>query len=192
MRGGENVKDQTDRREQMETLRKNKEIARKYARIGEALPACGDEGKLFETLVTGVREAFEIPYVWISLTDTPEALDLLVKLRQAPALKDVLNVVRLETLQELLGDGTAPVLANEGLKPFYRLLPRRRKFFFKSIVMAPLILKGRAVGSLNSADPSPTRYHPGMDTGLLEQLMATVSRCLEEKQSAGTEAVPES
>ncbi|NPU83302.1 MAG: DUF484 family protein [Syntrophaceae bacterium] len=185
------MKDQTDRREQMETLRKNKELARKYALIGEALPAFGDEGKLFEALVTGVREAFEIPYVWISLTDAPEALDLLVKLRQAPALKDVLNVVRLETLQELLGGGKAPVLANEGLKPFYRLLPRRRKFFFKSIVMAPLILKGRAVGSLNSADPSPARYQPGMDTGLLEQLMAVVSHCLEEKQPSGTETAPE-
>ncbi|MGV8081662.1 MAG: DUF484 family protein [Syntrophales bacterium] len=185
------MKDQTDRREQMETLKKNREIARKYALIGEALTACRGEGDLFEALVTGVREAFEIPYVWISLTDAPEALDLLAKLRQAPALKDVLNVVRLETLQELLGGGTAPVLANEGLKPFYRLLPRRRKFFFKSIVMAPLILKGRAVGSLNSADPSPVRYQPGMDTGLLEQLMAVVARCLLAEQPAGTEDIPE-
>jgi uncharacterized protein YigA (DUF484 family) len=186
------MKDQTDRREEMETLRKNREIARKYTRIGEVLPACADEGELFEALVTGVREAFQIPYVWISLTDAPEALDLLEKLRQSPVLKDVLNVVRTETLQELLGGGTVPVLANEGLRSFYRLLPRRRKFFFKSIVLAPLILKGRAVGSLNSADPSPARYQPGMDTGLLEQLMAVVSRCLEEKQPAGADAPGES
>lgn len=186
------MKDQTDRREQMETLRKNKELARKYALIGEALPACADEGKLVETLITAVRETFEIPYVWLSLTDAPEALDLLEKLRGVPSLKDALNVVRLETLQELLGGGAAPVLANEGLKPFYRLLPRRRKFFFKSIVMAPLILKGRAVGSLNSADPSPVRYQPGMDTGLLEQLMAIVSRCLEEERADGADGSPES
>jgi uncharacterized protein YigA (DUF484 family) len=186
------VTDQTERREQMETLRKNREIARKYAGIGESLPACGDEAALFETLVTGVREAFDIPYVWVTLTDDPEALELLGKLRSRAGLKDVLSVVRAETLQELLGGGTAPVLANEGLRSFYRLLPRRRKFFFKSIVLAPLVLKGRAVGSLNSADPSPARYQPGMDTGLLEQLMAVVSRCLEERQSAGEEVPGES
>lgn len=184
--------DRTERREQMETLRKNREIARKYASIGESLPACTDEAELFEALVKGVRDSFAIPYVWITLTDDPEALDLLGKLRPSPALKDVLSVVRAETLGELLGGGTAPVLANEGLRPFYRLLPRRRKFFFKSIVLAPLVLKGRAVGSLNSADPSPVRYQPGMDTGLLEQLMAVVARCLEAKQPPGEDVSGES
>lgn len=184
--------DQTDRREQMETLRRNREIARKYALVEEALRACGDERELFETLVTGVREAFEIPYVWITLTDAPEVLGLLGKLRQSPLLKDALSAVRLEALRELLGGGTAPVLANEGLKSFYRLLPRRRKFFFKSIALAPLVLGGRAVGSLNSADPSAARYQPGMDTGLLEQMMAVVARCLEEKASAGADVPGES
>jgi uncharacterized protein YigA (DUF484 family) len=61
------------------------------------------------------------------------------------------------------------------MKPFYKLLPRNKKYFIKSLAIAPITLKGEIIGSINHGDSSNLRYQPGMDTSLLEKLAANVS-----------------
>jgi uncharacterized protein YigA (DUF484 family) len=78
----------------------------------------------------------------------------------------------------IIGESAKPVLVNNDLKPFYKLLPRKKKFFIKSIAIAPIIVNNEIIGSINLGDFSNLRYQPGMDTGLLEQLVGNVSSCL--------------
>lgn len=46
------------------------------------------------------------------------------------------------------------------------------------MAIAPISLDGELIGSLNQGDPSPERFHPGLDTVLLERLALKVSLCL--------------
>jgi uncharacterized protein YigA (DUF484 family) len=61
------------------------------------------------------------------------------------------------------------------MKPFYKLLPRNKKYFIKSLAIAPITLNSEIVGSINHGDFSNLRYQPGMDTNLLEKLASNIS-----------------
>ena len=52
------------------------------------------------------------------------------------------------------------------------------RFHFKSLAMVPVSLDGKLVGSLNLADPSAKRFHPGYNSVHLERLAVKVSLCL--------------
>jgi diguanylate cyclase (GGDEF)-like protein len=89
-----------------------------------------------------------------------------------------LNVIDSESFGALVGARTAPLLVNHNLKPYFRLLPKNRKYFVKSMAIAPIYLDGQLIGSLNQADITAKRFQPGIDTSLLEQLAVKVSLCL--------------
>jgi len=48
----------------------------------------------------------------------------------------------------------------------------------RSVALTPLSLDGEIIGSLNQGDTSVSRFEPGTDTSLLEQLGVKVSLCL--------------
>jgi len=103
---------------------------------------------------------------------------LVQALSSSGILADRLNIIDEASFLELSSRGETPVLANQDLNPFYRLLPRSKKFFIKSIAVAPLTLDGRVIGSINYGDAASMRYEPGMDTSLLQHLTGAVSSCL--------------
>ncbi|MCX5840666.1 MAG: DUF484 family protein [Deltaproteobacteria bacterium] len=92
-------------------------------------------------------------------------------------LKDHVNFIDATVFQNLV-TSTKPVLANKDLQPFYRLFPKNKKYFIKSIAVAPITLNGCMIGSINLGDAASIRYEPGMDTTLLEQLTEVISSCL--------------
>ena len=157
-----------------ELKRKNEEIAEKYHDIEENLSAAVNPVGLFEGWMTGMAEAFGIPFLWISLTETPANAPLIESLRASPLLGDRVNVIDEAAFMALAPKGPEPILANGELRIYYRLLPRN-KYFVKSLALAPIILNGRLIGSLNHADSSPTRYEPNMDTSLLQSLASLLS-----------------
>ena len=157
-----------------ETIRKNKEIAEKFYAIEKSLNAFTDPGDLFEKLVPRLRDEFAIPFVWISIISRPETSRLIRLLESSALLKDHVNRIDEAAFQELV-TGTKPVLANRDLRPFYRLFPKNKKYFIKSIAVVPISLNGRIVGSINHGDASSTRYEPDLDTSLLEGLAGSLS-----------------
>jgi uncharacterized protein YigA (DUF484 family) len=68
-----------------------------------------------------------------------------------------------------------PVLANQDLQPYYRLLPHSRKYFIRSIAVAPFALDGQIIGSWNNGDADANRYEPDMKTDLIESLAGKLS-----------------
>jgi GAF domain-containing protein len=158
----------------LELKRKNQEIAEKFQEIEEKLSSAGDPVGLFEGWMSGMAEAFGIPFLWISLIQNPENEPLIKVLKSSAILGERLNVVDGTVFAALAPNGVAPVLATGELRPFYRLLPRN-KYFIRSLAVAPITLHGRVVGTLNHGDSSPARYAPEMDTSLLQGLASRLS-----------------
>lgn len=161
-----------------ETIKKNNELADKFSRIEAELPLFSKPTELFEKLLVRLQDEFSIPFVWLSFVDRPEDTGLLQSITASEILRDRLNLIDEAPFLELATQGAKPVLANKDLQPFYRLFPKNKKFFIKSIAIAPFMLDGRIIGSINYGDAANLRYEPGMDTSLLQHLTGTVSSCL--------------
>jgi len=157
-----------------ETIRKNKEISEKFYAIEKSLTAFTDPGDLFEKLIPRLREEFAIPFVWISIIRRPETARLIRSLESSALLKDHVNLIDEAAFLGLV-TGAKPVLANRDLRPFYRLFPKNKKYFIKSIAVVPMSLNGRIIGSINHGDAAHTRYEPDLDTSLLERLAGSLS-----------------
>jgi uncharacterized protein YigA (DUF484 family) len=158
----------------------NNEIAIKFIKLETEIAVCGHIGELFAKVVFDGARAFEIPSVWISLLRIPETWPIVHALNNEPLLKDRLNIIDQTSFADLCPEGAGALLASIDVRPFYRLMPPKLKFLFRSIAVAPINLHGYVVGSVNHADPSPKRYRPGMDTTMLEHLMAVFSHRLSE------------
>jgi diguanylate cyclase (GGDEF)-like protein len=159
-------------------LQENEEIARKFAAVETAILSILKFRDLFEVLLTEIRERFKIPYVWISMIENSDLQSLISSLASSEMLRERMSVIDRQSFRDLVGSTMTPVLVNENLRPYFKLLPQKKKYFIKSMAMAPLSLDGEIIGSLNQADFSPERFSPGIDTSLLEQLAVKVSLCL--------------
>ena len=168
----------TDIKTIMEIVRHNEEIARKFYEIEKRILTILNFTDLFEVLLTEIRSKFGIPYTWITLIDQSELSGFIEELEASESLKPLLNVIGRDIFDKLMGDRATPLLVNHNLKPFFRLLPKNRKYFVKSMAIAPIFLDGKRIGSLNQADITAKRFQPGIDTSLLEQLAVKVSLCL--------------
>jgi uncharacterized protein YigA (DUF484 family) len=164
--------------DQADILKKNEEIAKKINKIEKHLPSFLNAKDLFHKLLLQIQEEFNIPFVWISVTTETDFARLIQALRASPIVKERLNVIDRTIFLSLIAENTKPILINNDLKPFYKLLPRRRKFFVKSLAIAPIAINGEIIGSLNLGDHSSLRYQPGMDTELLGELVSNISTCL--------------
>ena len=161
-----------------EMRRRNQDIAEKFRLIEDEISTSGDTLELFETLVFRIEKDFSIPFVWLSIVDRPELTVLIRELQLSANLADRINIIDEKVFLDLTSNSEVPVLANENLKPFYRLLPRNNKYLIRSLAIAPLWVTGVIIGSVNHGDSSAHRYEPSMDTALLGQMAAKVSACL--------------
>lgn len=159
-------------------LKENEEIAKKFHRVESKILSILNFKDLFEVLLTEIRDNFKVPYVWISMVQNSEISSLIESLGSSELLKEHLNIIEKSSFLHLINCSMEPVLVNDNLKPFFKLFPQNRKFFIKSLAVAPISLDGDIIGSLNQADASHNRYQPGIDTSLLEQLALKVSLCL--------------
>lgn len=163
-----------------ETLEWNENVARKFTELGDEISASPSVRDLFEVLISRMETAFEIPFVWFSLIRNPQADTLRQAVADSSLLTERLNLIDGESLTALLDGRTTPLLVNGDLRSFYRLLPPTKKFLFRSLAVVPFTLSDTVVGSLNHGDPSPHRYHPDLETGLLVELAARISVRLNE------------
>ncbi|MDO9529289.1 MAG: sensor domain-containing diguanylate cyclase [Syntrophales bacterium] len=162
----------------LETLRTNQDIAQNFFEIELSILSILNFKDLFERLLTEIKEKFEIPYVWISIIDNSEVYNLTEALTSSKTLKERLNFIDRKTFTNLTGNKAKPVLINNNLKAFYKLMPQKHKYLIRSLAIAPLTVDGEIIGSLNQADHSEQRFQPDMDTILLEQLAIKISICL--------------
>jgi uncharacterized protein YigA (DUF484 family) len=162
-------------KEKVDILKTNEEISLKFGKIEENLASFLNVKELFEKLIIQIQEEFRIPFVWISMISEPGLDDVVQVLKSSRMLKERLNIIDRTEFLQCINHSAKPILANNYIKPFYKLLPRNKKYFIKSLAIAPITLKGEIIGSINHGDSSNLRYQPGMDTSLLEKLAANIS-----------------
>ncbi len=165
-------------KEILETLRTNEDIAQNFFEIEASILSVLNFKDFFEKLLTEIKEKFGIPYVWISIIENSEIYNLTEALISSETLKERLNFIDRITFENLTENKAKPLLVNNGLKAFYKLMPQKHKYLIGSLAIAPLIVGGEIIGSLNQADHSEEHFKPDMDTGLLEQLAIKISICL--------------
>lgn len=162
----------------MSLLAENEKITKKFTEIETCILTILNFKDLFEVLLTQIQEKFTVPYVWITMIDNCEISHLLKSIKTSSLLKERINIVDRDKFIKLTGAPNASILANQNLRPYFKLLPPRKKFFIKSLAIVPLFLDGEMIGSLNQADFSKDRFKPGIDTSSLDQLGLKVSLCL--------------
>lgn len=160
-------------------LLENENTARKFYEVEKKILSILKFKDLFEVLLAEIQGQFNIPYVWLTLIENSDALHLIEAIDEMnDRLKASINVVDKTTFAALVGNQTEPILANQGLKPYFQLLPPGKNFLIKSMAIAPITMDGEIIGSLNQGDASAARFDPSMDPSLLEQLATKVSLCL--------------
>ncbi|ABW66545.1 GGDEF domain-containing protein [Desulfosudis oleivorans] len=160
-------------------LRENEETAKKFYEVEKKILSILRFKDLFDALLAEIKGQFNLPYVWLSIIENSEAHHLIESIDDMdPELKASINIIDRSAFFALIGQQTEPILANDGLKPFFKLLPADRHYLVKSMAIAPIMMDGEIVGSLNQGDAAQDRFEPGMDTSLLEQLATKVSLCL--------------
>ena len=162
----------------IERLRQNEEITRKFHEIETQFLTIDNFKDLFEVLLTQVIEKFRVPYAWISMIENSEISSLIQSMESSDLLKARLNIIPIDTFQQLVGNNIKPILVNDHIKPYHQLFPKNQKYLIRSLAIAPISLHGEVIGSLNQADYSRTRFQPGIDTSGLQQLAIKVSLCL--------------
>jgi len=166
----------------------NEEIAARFGRIEAGIASAETIASLLETLISGIEKEFDVPFVWLTLTDHEKAAKVLASAQSSNLLKNRLSLVPRELLAKLLQDGMKPVLANSDLQPFYRLMPPARKYFARSVAIVPLALDGEIIGTWNNGDAVPERYMPDMDSTLLRALAGRISAKLTELAASKSDA----
>ncbi len=159
-------------------LSENEKITRKFTEIEISILTILNFKDLFEVLLTQIQDKFMVPYAWICLVDSCEIPRLLSGIDTSKTLKQRLTILDRDSFLKITKAPQACILANRNLKPYFKLLPEKQKFFIKSIAIVPLFLYGELIGSFNLADFSQERFSPGIDTSALDQLGLKVSLCL--------------
>ena len=162
----------------LETLKINEEIANKFHQIETKILSILNFTDLFEVLLSEIKEKFQVPYVWLTFIEAGEVPYLIEQLDASPLLKAHLNIVPQDVFFGLIRNTSKPTLVNKNLKPLFKLLPPQKNYFIKSMAIAPIMIDGHIIGSLNQADFSPDRFSPEIDPSLLERLAIKVSLCL--------------
>ena len=162
----------------LEVLCRNAEIAEKFFAIETKILSIHNFRDLFDKLLTEIHDRFDVPRVWIAMTEDNDVWRLLDRMTPGGTFGERLRMIDAEAFEGIVGDGSPPILANEGLERFSSLMPEETRVISGSLAVVPLTYEGRAIGSLNLWDESPERYAPGMEVSLLRQLAVKVSICL--------------
>jgi diguanylate cyclase (GGDEF)-like protein len=161
-----------------ETYKENDEKAHKFFLIEKKILSILNFRALFEELLSEIRENCDVPYVWLSIIAKSELSSLIRSLESSNFLKKHLNLINRSSFTQLVGNTMKPKLVNDNLKPYFKLFPWHTKYVIKSLAITPISFDGEIIGSLNQADISKSRFHPGLDTSLLEHLAVKMSLCL--------------
>lgn len=157
-------------------LRDNERIWAGFRDIEVRLIGAESLAELVETLSTALPQRFpNVEAVSLTLLDPEFEMTRLVAGRPAAA---VLHAVVPDWLRAQFSGSARPWLGQAAplilsvVFPGLRPPPR-------SVALAPLVLHGRIVGSLNQASRDPHHFHTGSATDLLEHLAAITAMCLD-------------
>ena len=163
----------------MEDIKRiNEELAARFNKIAAKMQEDQTIAGLFETLFEGIEKEFTVPFVWMTLIDNAKAAPVIAAIKSSDVLRTRLCVISEKLFFQIIPSGLKPVLVNEDLQPFYKLLPPSSKYFVKSLAIVPFSIDDQIIGSWNNGDAVGDRYTPDMETDFISKLAQAVSRSL--------------
>ncbi|MDY0189762.1 MAG: DUF484 family protein [Desulfuromonas sp.] len=160
-----------------ERVRENEQLAEKFYQVELKILATLNYADFFETLLNEVAAVFDVPLVWFSLIDDSQVA-LLLRERYDRQLKGVVNSVERELLERFIGTTDEVVRVNENVHHYLCLLPKQYKQVVRSMALAPIVVDGELVGTLNQASDDVQRFSPSLNPVLLQRLAVIISICL--------------
>ena len=161
-----------------EVAKNNEDITKKFNAIEIKIVAILNYKDFFEILLTKIKEIFNIPYVWFSIIEPSVLSDLIKPLQTSSVLIKKISFIKKNIFSKLIDNGKQPILTNDHLYKYIKLIPDIIKNKAGSIAIVPIFIDGEIIGSLNLADPSPFRYSTDFETDSLEALGLKISLCL--------------
>ncbi len=152
----------------IEQFHEHEELAEKFYALDVKIMQILDVASFCRELPLHVAELFDVPHVWLSIIEDSKAA------RFVRGKGETVLVAR-DVFSHLLPNSDHPLVLNDELSAYFRLLPPSGREHFKSLAMIPLHLDGELVGSLNQADPDPRRFNPNFNTTHLERLAVKLS-----------------
>lgn len=159
-------------------LKENEQLARKFHEIEVDILATLNYEDLFKKLLDQIHLKFRVPLVWLSISKGSEVSRLARNLSNKETWRERINLIDWKDLVGITANKMTPRLINADIATYARIFPNASTQKIRSFAIAPISLDGQLIGSLNQGDFSPTRFHSGLDTRLLEQLAIKVSLCL--------------
>lgn len=159
-------------------LKENESLARKFHEIEVSILTILNYEDLFKRLLDQIQLKFKVPLVWLSISKESEVSRLAQQLSTHETWRERINLIEWQDLVAITENRMTPRLINTNMDQYSRIFPRPSALRIKSVALAPISLDGNLIGSLNQGDYSSHRFHPGLDTYLLQQLAIKVSLCL--------------
>jgi len=159
----------------IERLKINEAISDKFFEIETEILRTLNFQDLFITLLSAIREKFEIPFVCLSLIDDSELSSLVKGIVEPRILEGNVSFAKSELLEGILQGKNSPVFLNDNLEICHPLFPWMNKSKMRSLAVVPLFIDGKLCGSLNQADSSLIRFRPGIDGTFLSRLATMIS-----------------
>lgn len=161
----------------LDLLKANEETAIKFNNVETKILSILNFKDFFEVLLTDIIINFQIPFVWLSVLEGTNFSRMLEN-TDSNLVKNHLKFISEKDFNMLIDDKAKPLLINKNIKHYSKFLQSDILKSVKSMAIAPISLDGKLIGSLNHGDISHSRFQPGIDTSLLEQLALKISLCL--------------
>ncbi len=152
----------------IERFHELEELAEKFHTLDVRILKILDVATFCRELPLQMADLFGVPHAWMSIIEDAKAAHFLRG-------KGETVLVPRDVFEQLLPQPDRPLVLNEGLSPYFRLLPSTRQEHFRSLALVPLHLDGELIGTLNQADPDPQRFSPHYNTIYLERLAVKLS-----------------
>lgn len=152
----------------IERFREHEELADKFYALDVRILKILDVATFCRELPQQVAELFDVPQAWLSIIEDSKAA------RYVRGKGETVLIPR-DVFTTLLPRAEQPLVINEDLTPYFRLLPASRREYFRSLAMVPLHLDGELIGSFNQADADPRRFSPHYNTTHLDRLAVKLS-----------------
>ena len=170
-------------RRQLNTLetqiRTNEQIWSHFRQIEFDMIGGQTLAQVLTALINGLLANFpNIDFVTVAHIDDSYELSRLLRDEEGNEFRGFVPVSN-QFIDSLFGNSSKPVLGTISESTRCTLFPDKHPEMIGSVAMAPLVLHGRIVGSLNQASRNPGHFQEGNATDLLQHLAAVTAMCID-------------
>lgn len=160
-------------------VRTNEQIWSNFRQIEVDMIGGQTLAQVMTSLINGLLANFpNIDFVTIAHIDDSYELTRLLRDDEGNEFRGFVPVSR-EFVDSLFGNSSKPVLGTISEATRCTLFPDKHPEMIGSAAMAPLVLQGQIVGSLNQASRNPKHFQEGKATDLLQHLAAVTAMCID-------------